>query len=222
MFLIVYVYVIAFVLNVINLYKSYKGSNYYSLFFIFKNLVFIFLFNYLFNYLVKIFNITFVDIKKMVVIFIISILLYLKKRKYICLSFSSGLFYIICLLLNISINFKEVVFLVGVLHIFEAMFLILNFILNMKLSNDLNEKLYLPLILGSIPIIFMIFYGRKNKENEYKKIVSGVVIFLYGIIILLVSILNNDVLSLVLMISLHELILFVENFIIKKIELISN
>ena len=218
MILIVYVYVISFILNVIKLYKSYKGSIYYSLFFILRDLLFLILFNCLFNVLVKIFNIRFINVEKIVFIFIISLLLYFVNRKYICLSFSSAVFYIVCKVLNININFKDIAFLVGSLHIFEGVFLILSF--NPKKVINLKQKMYLPLTLNSIPIIFLIFYRREKQETIYKKIISGVIISIYGIIILLISTIVSDLILAILIVLLHESIIFVEKYLFRKIKCI--
>ena len=102
-----YVYSLAFVLNYFNFSKSYNGSIYYSLFFIFRNVVFVVIFNFIFNFMMKIFRISFLNIEILVLIFIISILLYFLKRKYICISFSGTLVYLICKVLNIEISLNE-------------------------------------------------------------------------------------------------------------------
>ena len=66
----------------------------------------------------------------------------------------------------------------------------------------------------------MIFYNRKfyNSVFKYRKFVSGVLIFVYGIIVLFISLLKKNIVSLILIWVLHELIIFVEKFIFKKIE----
>src|SRR5699024_8303325 len=119
-----YVYSLAFVLNYFNFSKSYNGSIYYSLFFIFRNVVFVVIFNFIFNFMMKIFRISFLNIEILVLIFIISILLYFLKRKYICISFSGTLVYLICKVLNIEISLNEIMFLISSLHIFEGLFII--------------------------------------------------------------------------------------------------
>ena len=53
---------------------------------------------------------------------------------------------------------------------------------------------------------------------KYTKFVSGVLIFVYGIIVLFISLLKKNIVSLILIWVLHELIIFVEKFIFKKIE----
>lgn len=209
MFLTLYVYVIAFVLNYINLYK---GSSKYSLFFIFKDLITIVIFNLIFYILVSIFNIDFKDVKNIVFICLISIFLYFIKKKYICFSFSGGLFYIVCRILKIEVNLQEILFLVGSLHFIEGLFIFSSYFFN---KEKLKEKIYLPLVLGGIPIIFMISYGRYDYKN-YRKLVSGLVIFLYGIIILIISLFNDSYLLVFLMVLLHELIFVFENLLLDK------
>ena len=219
-----YVYSLAFILNYFNFSKSYNGSIYYSLFFIFRNVVFVVIFNFIFNFMMKIFRISFLNIEILVLIFIISILLYFLKRKYICISFSGTLVYLICKVLNIEISLNEIMFLISSLHIFEGLFIIFSLkqveVFSMKENNFLKGKLYLPLILNKFPIIFMIFYNRKfyNISFKYTKFVSGVLIFVYGIIVLFISLLKKNIVSLILIWVLHELIIFVEKFIFKKIE----
>ena len=119
-----YVYSLAFVLNYFNFSKSYNGSIYYSLFFIFRNVVFVVIFNFIFNFMMKIFRISFLNIEILVLIFIISILLYFLKRKYICISFSGTLVYLICKVLNIEISLNEIMFLISSLHIFEGLLVV--------------------------------------------------------------------------------------------------
>ena len=115
-------------------------------------------------------------------------------------------------------------FLISSLHIFEGLFIIFSLnqveVFSMKENNFLKGKLYLPLILNKFPIIFMIFYNRKfyNSVFKYRKFVSGVLIFVYGIIVLFISLLKKNIVSLILIWVLHELIIFVEKFIFKKIE----
>lgn len=227
MFFKIYVYSLSFILNYYNFLKNYNGSTYYSLFFIFRNVIFVVIFNIIFYFIMKIFGISFLNIEFLVLIFIISILLYFFRRKYICISFSGTLSYLICKVLNIGISLNDIMFLIASLHIFEGLFIIFSLerveIFTMKKKNFLSGRLYLPLILNKFPIIFMIFYNRKFYNSEfnvfkYRKFVSGILIFVYGIIVLFISLIGKNIVSLILIWVLHELILFIEKFIFKKIE----
>lgn len=206
-----YIYFLSVILNCINFLKGYKRSFYSSIFFIFKNLVFIILFNVMFKVLVNKFNVIFLDIKFLLFIFLSSILLYFLKRKYVCITFSGTLVYFICKILNYSICLKNIIFLIGILHLFEGIFIFF--------SN--NKKLYLPLMLSEFPIIFMIFYSRDFKLEmiKYSRFVSGGVILIYGIIVLFISVFKNNFIHLILICILHETTLLIEKILINNLKL---
>lgn len=200
-----YVYVLSIILNYINFSKGYKGSFYSSLFFVFKNIMTLIGFNFAFKIMANKFNIVFLNVEFLVFIFFMSMILYFFKRKYVCITFSGTLVYFVCSILNYSICLKDIIFLIGILHVFEGIFIFFS----------IKNKLYLPLTLGEFPIIFMIFYSR-DSNFEHRRFISGGAILIYGIIVLIISMFENNFLHLILICVLHECTLLVEKFIINN------
>lgn len=208
---VLYVYSLSIVLNLYSYFKEIKGGKVYSPFFIFKTFMWILSFNIFFEILKKIYKVKFSDINFLLVIFIVSVILYFVNKRYICISFSYVISYFVLRFLNFYVDIKEIMFLIGTLHIFEGIFIIFQ-----KDFFNINEKrgvlkFYLPLILNKIPLIFLVFYRRsfKNKNEYYMRIISGVLIFFYGIIILLIGSFKS-VYGLILSPFLHEGILYLE------------
>lgn len=201
-----YIYVLSILLNYINFLKSYKRSFYFSIFFILKTLMFIILFNFILKVASYSLNIEILNIEFLLFIFLTSILLYFLRRKYVCITFSGTLVYLIYRVLNYEIYLKNIIFLIGVLHVFEGIFIIFSS----------RKKLYLPLMLGGFPVIFMIFYSRNFRFEmfKYSRFVSGGIILIYGIIVLIISAFENNFLSLILICVLHESTFLIEEFII--------
>lgn len=204
-----YIYFLSIVLNCVNFLKNYKRSFYFSIFFILKTLIFIIVFNLIFKVMVGIAKIEFFNIEFLFFIFLVSILLYFLKRKYMCITFSGTLVYLIYKCLNYEICLRNIIFLIGILHVFEGIFIIFSS----------RRKLYLPLILNGFPIIFMIFYSRDFRLEmiKYSKFISGGIILIYGIIVLIISVFENNFLSLILICVLHESTLLIEKSAINNL-----
>ncbi len=208
---VLYVYSLGLVLNLYSYFKEIKGSKFYSPFFIFKIFVWILSFNIFFEVLKRVYDVKFFNVNFILVIFIVSVILSFIHKKYVCISFSYVISYFILRFLNFSVSVKEIMFLIGSLHIFEGIFIIFQKdFLNLSYERGVL-KFYLPLVLNKIPLIFLVFYRRnfKNKNEYYVRIISGVLIFFYGIIILLIGSFKS-VYGLILSPFLHEGILFLE------------
>lgn len=201
--------IIALALNYINFLKNYKRGVTSSIFFIMKNVLIMILFNFVFEFLIFEFRIDGFDFKFLFCVFIVSLIFYFTNRKYSCITFGLFISYFIFKIFRIPYNLRGGIFLIGVLHIFEGIF-----ILFFK-----ENKVFISLPLGEIDFLFMIFYGRKFywEMFKYGRVISGILIFNYGIIVLAITTFKNNFLSVVFICVLHEFIYFLERRIFKKL-----
>lgn len=207
--MILYVYIVSFVLNIISIYRKVKGRVYDLLFLILKNILMVALLNILFSYGGSLFHVNFIELEVFLVLFLFTGVSYILKKRYGCISFGGSLAYLFLYALNSSLRFREIIFIIGMLHVCEGIFICLSF-----RSDD--SKLYLPLCLGGTPLVFVIFYRRDRRFClKREKFISGLFVFLYGIIVIIIYKYMNNVLSLVLICFLHEFIIVIERIIIR-------
>lgn len=206
-----YVYIISFVLNLINIYRKNKVGIYCHLILICKNSLLIFFFNLLFIDMIKKFDVGILDKRVIIGIFLFSLLNYFLINKYMCISFSGIICYLFLKLFRIYVCADSIILLVGVLHIFEGVFICLNFDSN-------NNELYLPLYFGNIPMIFFIFFRRNYRDDfKYSKFISGMFVFVYGLIVMILYEFIRNLFSLIIICVLHEFMILLEKRVIKEI-----
>ncbi len=220
----IFVCLCAFILNFRNFFK-YRGQR-SSLFLILNRVFCISIFNIIFYYFRILFGISFSDFNLFIFIWIISLVMYFLKFRFMCITYSGFIYYILGLVFGYHIEFKITIFLIGILHLFEGMYVILNDI-NLFLYDDYkfgNLDLYLPIFLDGFVFIFLIFYRRKEfylRNFTCFKNFSGGIIFLYGLIILITCILNLNFifcsLQFIFIVIFHEIITKLDGFFYKNI-----
>lgn len=209
--MVLYVYLISFVLNLINIYWRNKVGIYCHLILICKNILLILFFNLVFMDVSNRTGFHFLDKRVLIGICLFSLLNYFLINKYICISFSGIISYLFLKLLGIQVCAGSIVLLVGMLHIFEGVFICLNF------DSD-NNKLYLPLYFGNIPIVFFIFFRRGYLNDfKYSKFISGLFVFVYGLIVMILYEFIRNLFSLIIICVLHEFMIVLEKRVIKEI-----
>lgn len=174
------VYLISLVLNYGNILK-HRGRSISPLFSLIRDLGFILIFNVSFNFLALLFGVSFLKVNIFLVLWGLSFVIYLLKFKFICLTHTGFICFVLSLALGFEFPICEILFLIGVLHIFEGVYVILNS--NSKLN------LYLPLSLSGLGMIFFIHYGRNKQKIQLVgfKNFSGALVFLYGVLVLILS-----------------------------------
>lgn len=212
----IYIFILSFIMNLIYFYKNYGGSFKLSCFFIIKTLGFIILFNLIFGYFKTIFNICDLNLQFLIMIYFISLILYLFSKKYACITYGFVISYLSLLGTNNEI-FIQGLFMVSVLHIFEGIFVIFNSLFNV--SNK-SSKIYTPIVINGIPLIFVVFYRRSIFNNYHKLfgIFSGIVILIYGFIAISFTFMGGNVLFeiflLIILILIHENLYIIDSFIV--------
>lgn len=184
----IFVYLLALILNYRNILKFREGD--VPLFLLMREFVFILIFNIIFHYLALFFKISFLEIRTFLSLWVISLLFYFLKFKFMCITYSGFFCYILSFIFGSSISLSEILFLVGILHVFEGVYVALNSYFKINGFGKLN--LYLPISINGFPIIFLIFYRREIRKLEmvnFKKI-SGILIIFYGCISMYLSLLR--------------------------------
>ncbi|BAK80633.1 hypothetical protein [Candidatus Arthromitus sp. SFB-rat-Yit] len=209
--MILYVYLISFILNFINICKNNKVGIYYHLILICKNILLIIFLNLLFKDMIKSIGIYYLDEKVLILICLFSLLNYFLVGRYICISFSGVICYLFLKLIGFDVDTSFIILLIGVLHIFEGVFICLNF------ESNIN-KLYLPIYFGGIHIIFLMFFRRSYLNNfKYSKFISGLFVFVYGVIVMILYKFIGNVFSLIMICFLHEVMILLEKRVNKEI-----
>ncbi len=215
----IYICTLSFIMNLVYYFKNYKGSYKLSCFFIIKTLALIIFFNIIFSYFKIMFNIKNFNMEFLIMIYCISLILYCFSKKYGCITYSTLISYLILLDSRTDI-FIQGLFMISILHIFEGVFVIVNYIFN---EIDKSSKIYTPILIDSIPLIFVVFY-RRSSFREYNKlfgICSGVVILIYGLIsISFIYIYGNvlfEIISLIILACIHKNLHLVDKSVFKYI-----
>lgn len=211
-----YVYFVSFVLNILFIYRKFKGRRGYLPFLVLKTLIFILFFNLLFEIFKRSMGFLYIDERSIFKVYIVGIVLYVLTRRYICLSLSFLISYVIFYLFGVHLSVRDIIFIIGFNHLCEGVFILF--------SRDMRGCMYLPLFLHSYAFIFFIFYNRGWREVEYRNFISGVFVFTYGIIILFSLRVGYafDFIMVTFTYVLHEIMIFLEGKLLNKIDNILN
>ncbi len=192
--MILYIYFISILLNVFVYVRKFKRRGMPLLFSILKGLAFIIIFNIVF----LVFNLS-ISIETLVPIYVTGIIIYILRKKYICLSLTSIIAYIGFYILGTSLNISEIMFIIGFNHIFEGIF--------MFLSRYKEDVIYVPIYFGCI---FFLYYKRKELYNRF---ISSSILIIYGVLVLSFK---ENLLFLIVSYFIHEFIIFIEKILINK------
>lgn len=204
-----YVYVLSVVLNIMAIYKKFKGRNCFLPFLILKILFLVFLFNILFEGFKRWFGSGVIDEGSLIFVYCVGGILYLLKKRYICLSLSFLISYIISFIFSIPINIQDIVFIIGFTHLCEGIF--------MLLCKEVRGSMYLPLFLHEYALIFFLFYNRKERGIKYSNVISGIFVLGYGIFILILYRKLPSFMMVIFTYVFHEIMMFLENMILNKV-----
>lgn len=170
------------------------------------------------------------------ILFLISILLMYIKPKFICFSYSGCVIGLIIIVLNymevINFSIGSLIILIGVMHLIEGILVMIDGNHGaIPVFTNKGDRVIGGFALTrywTVPIAFlqfMPFYsiiGYNNvtfsKTKKEKAIISGMLIFIYGILICLLACIANknyliSLISIILVPILHEAMLIIDNFV---------
>ena len=181
-------------------------------------------------------EVSFQDRTVIYVMFLLSILLMYIKPKFICFSYSGCILGLILLGLNYigitDFSIGSLILLIGVMHLIEGILVMINGSHGaIPVFTNKGDRVIGGFALNrywTVPIAFLQFmpfysiigynnvtFSKTKKENA---IISGLLIFIYGILVCCLGILSNknyilSVISIILVPILHEGMLIIDNFI---------